>query len=83
MIKLDFLPVPIDVILGFLCLILFGMILGAIIYLPVAHKNSELTLEKLSNDLIWNYAPQWVLAVISCIIFLVISFMLIGGMWRM
>ena len=83
MIKLDFLPVPIDVILGFLCLILFGMILGAIIYLPVAHKNSELTLEKLSNDLIWNYAPQWILAVISCIIFLVISFMLIGGMWRM
>lgn len=83
MIKLDFLPVPIDVIIGFLCLILFGMIFGAIIYLPVAHKNSELTLEKLSNDLIWNYAPQWLLAVISCIIFLVISFMLIGGMWRM
>lgn len=83
MIKLDFLPVPIDVIIGFLCLILFGMIFGAIIYLPVAHKNSELTLEKLSNDLIWNYAPQWLLAVISCIIFLVISFMLISGMWRM
>lgn len=83
MIKLDFLPVPIDVIIGFLCLILFGMIFGAIIYLPVAQKNSELTLEKLSNDLIWNYAPQWLLAVISCIIFLVISFMLISGMWRM
>ena len=82
MIELDFLPVPLDVIIGFICLVLFGIILGAMIYLPVAQKSSNLPLEKLSGDLIWNYAPQWFLTVIACIIFLVISFMLVSGMWR-
>ena len=83
MIKLDFLPVPIDVIIGFICILLFGMVLGAIIYLPVAHKTSELSLERLSNDLVWSYAPDWLLIFTGCIIFLVLSFVLVSGMWRM
>lgn len=82
MIDLEFLPVPIDVILGLLFVGVFGLILGALIYLPIANKTSGLPLEKLSSDLIWRYFPDWCLILISCIIFLVINFMLIGGMWR-
>ena len=82
MIEIEFLPVPIDVILGFIFVFVFGAILGAIIYLPIAHKTSDLPLEKLSNDLVWRYFPDWLLILISLIIFLVINFMLIGGMWR-
>jgi len=83
MIKLDFLPVPIDVIIGLIFILLFGMILGAIIYLPIAHKSSELPLERLSNDLVWHYTPDWLLIFIGCVVFLVMSFILISGMWRM
>lgn len=83
MINLDFLPVPIDVILGLLFVGVFGLILGALIYLPVANKTSGLPLEKLSNDLIWRYFPDWFLIFISCIIFLVLNFLLIGGTWRL
>lgn len=82
MINVDFLPVPIDVIIGFIFILLFGMILGAIIFLPIAHKTSDLPLEKLSNDLVWNYAPDWILIFVGCIIFLVMSFVLISGIWR-
>ncbi len=83
MINIEGLPVPLDVIIGFICVIFFGMILGAVIYLPIAHKDSDLPLERLSNDIIWHYAPDWLLLVIGCIIFLVLSFLLISGMWRM
>ena len=83
MINVDFLPVPIDVIIGFIFVLLFGIVLGALIYLPVAQKKSNLPLERLSNDLVWNYAPDWLLIFVGCIIFLVMSFILISGMWRM
>lgn len=83
MINVDFLPVPIDVIIGFILILVFGMILGATIYLPVAHKTSDIPLEKLSNDLVWQYTPDWVLIFFGCIIFLVMSFILISGIWRM
>ena len=83
MINIEGLPVPLDVIIGFICVIFFGMIFGAVIYLPIAHKDSDLPLERLSNDIIWHYAPDWLLLVIGCIIFLVLSFLLISGMWRM
>ena len=83
MIDLDFLPVPIDVILGLLFVGVFGLILGALIFLPIANKMSGLPLEKLSSDLVWRFFPDWLLLLISCIIFLVLNFMLIGGMWRL
>ena len=83
MINVDFLPVPIDVIIGLIFILLFGMVLGAIIYLPIAHKTSDLPLERLSNDLVWRYAPDWLLIFVGCIIFLAMSFILISGMWRM
>ena len=83
MINVDFLPVPIDVIIGLIFILLFGIVLGAIIYLPFAHKTSELPLERLSNDLVWHYAPDWLLIFVGCIIFLALSFILISGMWRM
>ena len=80
--NVDGLPVPVDVILGFVGILIFGMILGAIICLPFAHQNSELPLERLTNDLIWHYAPDWLLLFLGCIIFLAMSFILISGMWR-
>lgn len=79
---MEYLP-PVDVLVGFVCVFLFGMMLGAIICLPIAHHNSELPLERLSGDLIWRYAPDWLLLFISSIFFLVLSFLLISGMWRM
>ncbi len=82
MIKIDFLPVPIDVIIGFIFILLFGLILGAMLYLPIAHKNSDLSLEKLSYDLVWQYSPDWFLISIGCVVFLTMSFILISGIWR-
>lgn len=82
MIELEFLPVPIDVIIGFTFLVIFGFVTGAMICLPFAHRSSNLPLEKLSSDLVWRYAPDWILIFIACIIFIIISFLLIGGIWR-
>ena len=83
MITVDFLPVPVDVILGLIFILIFGMILGAIIVLPIAHLNSNLPLERLSNDIIWHYAPDWLLLFLGSIVFLVLSFILVSGMWRL
>lgn len=74
---------PLDVLGGFICVFIFGTMMGAAICLPIAHHNSELPLERLSNDLIWRYAPDWILLLVGCIFFLVVSFILISGMWRM
>ena len=83
MLTVDFLPVPVDVILGLIFILIFGMILGAIIVLPIAHLNSNLPLERLSNDIIWHYAPDWLLLFLGSIVFLVLSFILVSGMWRL
>lgn len=74
---------PVDVLAGFVCVFIFGIFLGAMIYLPIAHKNSALPLERLTGDLICHYVPDWVLIFLSCVFFLVMSFILISGMWRM
>lgn len=73
---------PLDVVIGFTALFIFGMILGAAICLPYAHKNSTLPLEKLSGDWIWHYKPDLVLCIIGCVIFIIMSFLLISGWWR-
>ncbi|MBO4400451.1 MAG: hypothetical protein J5809_01230 [Selenomonadaceae bacterium] len=78
----EYLP-PLDVLGGFICIFIFGMMTGAVICLPIAHHNSELPLERLSGDLIWRYAPDWILLLVGCIFFLVVSFILISGIWRM
>ncbi|MBQ7704409.1 MAG: hypothetical protein IJT73_03135 [Selenomonadaceae bacterium] len=83
MIVIEGFPIPIDVLIGWVCVLIFGMILGAVIYLPYAQKDSELPLERLTGDWVWNYAPEWILLLLSCIIFLLIGFMLISGLWRM
>ena len=69
-------------IIGLICIGIFGLILGALIYLPVAVKNSPLPIEKLSADMIWRYVPDWLLFFIGCVIFILISFMLISGFLR-
>lgn len=74
---------PIEVIVGIILVFVVGLILGAAICLPIVHKNSDLPLEKLSGDLIWRYAPDWVLSIFGCIIALVLCFLLISGIWRM
>lgn len=74
---------PVDVGIGFLFLFVFGMILGAAICLPYVHKNSTLTLEKLSGDWIWHYKPDLILCIVGCIIFIIMSFLLISGVWRL
>ena len=74
---------PLDVLIGFICLFVFGMILGAAICLPYVHKHSDLPLEKLSGDWIWHYKPDLVLCIVGCVIFILMSFLLIGGWWRM
>ncbi len=79
--NIDWLP-PLDVLVGLGCIFIFGVVLGMILYLPLAHHNSELPLEKLSADIIWHYAPDWILLLIGCVFVVVITFMLIGGMWR-
>ena len=73
---------PIDVIIGFIFLFVFGLILGAAICLPYAHKHSTLPLEKLSGDWIWHYKPDLILCIVGCLIFIVMSFLLISGIWR-
>ena len=73
---------PPDVAVGMIGILLFGLMLGALIYLPVAEKNSKLTLEKLSGEIIWKYKPDWVVFVVGCIIFLGVSFLLVSGLLR-
>ena len=73
---------PIDVVIGFVALFVFGTILGAAICLPYVHKNSTLPLEKLSGDWIWHYKPDLVLCIVGCVIFIIMSFLLISGWWR-
>lgn len=74
--------IPLDVIVGFICLFVFGMVLGAAVCLPYVHKNSTLPLEKLSGDWIWHYKPDLILCIVGCLAFIVMSFLLIGGWWR-
>lgn len=73
---------PTDVIIGLVCILIFGITLGALLYLPVAHKSSRLPLEKLSNELIWRYAPDWFILIIGCIAFLTVSFFMVSGFMR-
>ena len=73
---------PTDVIIGMVGILFFGLMLGALIYLPVAEKNSKLSLEKLSGEIIWKYKPDWVIFVVGCVIFLCVSFLLVSGLLR-
>ena len=73
---------PVDVIIGLICILFFGITLGFLLYFPVAHKASKLPLEKLSNELIWRYTPDWLILIIGCIISLIVSFLLVSGYWR-
>jgi len=73
---------PTEVLIGMVCILVFGILLGALIYLPVAEKNSPLPLEKLSGEIIWRYKPDWILFVLGCVIFLAVSFLLVSGFWR-
>ena len=73
---------PFDVIIGLLGILIFGLMLGALIYLPVAEKNSELSLEKLSGEIIWRYKPDWIVFVLGCIVFLGVSFLMVSGFLR-
>jgi len=78
---MDFLP-PIDIIIGLICIGIFGLLLGALIYLPVAVKDSPLPIEKLSGELIWRYMPDWLLLFIGSVIFIILSFLLVSGYLR-
>ena len=78
---MDFLP-PIDIIIGLICIGVFGLLLGALIYLPVAVKDSPLPIEKLSGDIIWRYMPDWLLMFLGCLIFIIISFLMVSGFLR-
>ena len=73
---------PFDVIIGLLGILVFGSMLGALIYLPVAEKNSPLPLERLSGEIIWRYKPDWIIFVLGCLAFLVVSFLLVSGLLR-
>ena len=73
---------PADVTVGFIGILLFGLMLGALIYLPVAEKNSPLSLEHLSGEIIWRYKPDWIVFIIGCVIFLCVSFLLVSGFLR-
>lgn len=73
---------PLDVIIGLICIIIFGVALGFLLYLPVAHKSSKLPLEKLSNELIWRYTPDWLIMIFGCVIFLTVSFFMVSGYLR-
>jgi len=73
---------PLDVIIGLICIFIFGITLGFLLYLPVAHKASKLPLEKLSNELIWRYTPDWLILIIGCLAFLIVSFFMVSGYWR-
>lgn len=78
----DILP-PFDIIIGLICIGLFGLALGALLFLPIAAKKSPLSIEKLSNDIIWRYVPDWLLMFLGCVIFIILSFMLVSGYLRM
>ena len=73
---------PLDVIIGLICVLIFGVTLGFLLYMPVAHKSSKLPLEKLSNELIWRYTPDWLIMIIGCVIFLIVSFLMVSGYLR-
>lgn len=73
---------PTDVVIGMAGILVFGLILGALIYLPVAEKNSKLPLEKLSGELIWRYKPDWIVFFVGSIVFLGVSFLLVSGLLR-
>ena len=73
---------PMDVTVGFIGILIFGLMLGALIYLPVAEKNSPLSLERLSGEIIWRYKPDWLVFVIGCVVFLGVSFLLVSGLLR-
>ena len=73
---------PLDVIIGLVCILIFGIVLGFLLYMPVAHKSSKLPLEKLSNELIWRYTPDWLILIVGCVIFLTVSFFMISGYMR-
>ena len=73
---------PMDVALGMFGILVFGVLLGALIYLPVAEKNSKLSLERLSGEIIWRYKPDWIIFVLGCIIFLCVSFLMVSGLLR-
>ena len=78
---MDFFP-PIDILLGLIFIGVFGVILGALIYLPIANKEKPMALEKLTYDVIWKYKPDWILSFICCIVFIILSFMMITGAMR-
>ena len=73
---------PPDVIIGMVGILFFGLMLGALIYLPVAEKNSKLSLEKLSGEIIWRYKPDWIIFVLGCVVFLSVSFLMVSGLLR-
>ncbi|MBQ4404984.1 MAG: hypothetical protein II857_11345 [Selenomonadaceae bacterium] len=73
---------PTDVIIGMVGILIFGLMLGALIYLPVAEKNSKLPLERLSGEIIWRYKPDWIIFVLGCVVFLGVSFLLVSGLLR-
>lgn len=73
---------PMDVIIGMIGILIFGLMLGALIYLPVAEKNSKLSLERLSGEIIWRYKPDWIIFVLGCVVFLCVSFLLVSGLLR-
>ena len=73
---------PTDVIIGMAGILFFGLMLGALIYLPVAEKNSKLSLERLSGEIIWRYKPDWIIFVLGCVVFLGVSFLMVSGLLR-
>ena len=73
---------PFDVIIGLFGILIFGLMLGALIYLPVAEKNSTLSLERLSGEIIWRYKPDWIIFVLGCLVFLAVSFLMVSGLLR-
>lgn len=73
---------PMDVVIGMVGILIFGLMLGALIYLPVAEKNSKLPLERLSGEIIWRYKPDWIVFVLGCVVFLGVSFLLVSGLLR-
>ena len=73
---------PMDVAIGMIGILFFGLMLGALIYLPIAEKNSKLSLEKLSGEIIWRYKPDWIIFLLGCIVFLCVSFLMVSGLLR-
>ncbi|MCR5833535.1 MAG: hypothetical protein K6G55_02620 [Selenomonadaceae bacterium] len=73
---------PLDVIIAIIGIIIFGIILGALLYLPVAEKNSPLSLDRLTNEMIWHYVPDWFVFLLGCVAFLTVSFVMISGSMR-